>query len=120
MSTTFWGTMTVDGRPFVARACKAGYHEEFYGVELSDQEGRRMRVTFAENPERWFRYPHPGASRPAVASVKTRSEGWETLGPCGPLLIERGGRGAFDGETRLECRSERHAVVGRLRFSDCY
>jgi hypothetical protein len=114
-----YGELSLDGRPFVARGCRAGYHERFYGVDLFDAGGRALRVRYTQDPPGLFPYPRPGQSRPAVAAVGVAGGGWDVVAPCGPLLIERGGKGAFDGETRLDCRSDRHVIVGRIRFEDC-
>jgi hypothetical protein len=116
---TFYGELSLDGRPFATRGCRAGYHQRFYGVDVFDAHGRALRVRYEQDPPSLFPYPRPGQSRPAVAAVAAPGGGWDLVGPCGPLLIERGGKGAFDGETRLDCRSGRHEIVGRLRFEDC-
>jgi hypothetical protein len=117
----FTGMLKIDGRPFVPRGCTAGYDEKFYGVDLTDAEGRVLRLAFIEKPHGVFSYPRPGASRPSVAALKqpgTRE--WTLLGPCGPLLVQRQKKGGLDGDMHLRCVSEAHAVEGRMAFDNCY
>jgi hypothetical protein len=117
----FTGALDVDGRPFVARACRAGYNERFYGVDLTDAEGRVLRLGYTEKPSGVFPYPRPGVSRPSFVAFKPRDGAeWEDVGPCGPLLIQRQGKGGVDGDMKLRCLSARHAIEGRLAFENCY
>jgi len=117
----FTGMLKVDGRPFVLRGCTAGYDEKFYGVDLTDTDGRVLRLAFAEKPPGVFPYPRPGASRPSVAALKQPgAHEWAPLGPCGPLLVQRQTKGGLDGDMHLRCVSAAHAVEGRLAFDNCY
>jgi hypothetical protein len=120
-TSRFRGNLSVDGRPFVARACSAGYNERFYGVDLTDREGRVLRLAFVEKPTGVFPYPRPGASRPSFVALKPHDAAqWELVGPCGPLLVERQNKGGVEGETKLSCLSAQHAIQGRIVFENCY
>jgi hypothetical protein len=117
----FTGTLTVDGRPFVPRACRAGSNEMFFGVELTDKDGRVLKLALVQEPPSALSYPRPGESRPSVAALKAPgARDWESIGPCGPLLVERQKRGSVDGDMHLRCLSAHHAVEGRLAFENCY
>jgi hypothetical protein len=118
----FTGALNVDGRPFVPRRCAIGAKEKFYGVDLTDADGRVLRLAFAEKPPGAFPYPHPGVSRPSVVAFKPSGAlDWESLGPCGPLLVQQGEhKGVLDGDMHLHCVSAAHAVEGRMAFDNCY
>jgi hypothetical protein len=117
----FTGQVKVDGRPFIPRECTAGSTEMFYGVDLKDTEGRVLRLAFAQKPPGLFPYPRPGESRPSVAALKgPGARDWDVVGPCGPLLVQRQGKGGLDGDVHLRCLSARHVVEGRLAFDNCF
>jgi hypothetical protein len=121
-STQYNGKLTVDRRPFVPRACKAGYHGQARGVDLTDGEGRQVRLSFAELPTEKFPYLPPAKSRPSLVAVKPPGAAdWEVVGPCGPLLLEQAPhKTTFSGDMHLGCTSDRHQIDGRLQFENCY
>ena len=107
------GTVMVDERPFVLASCRSGQAYGFSGVELTAQDGRRLRL-------------QPLASgHAAIIVMQAGALTGDELGSCGPLLLERQGstingiRNVM-GMANLECAGAGHSVTGNLKFENCH
>jgi hypothetical protein len=101
------GDLQIDGEPFAATSCRPGRASGFYGIELSDDHGRRLRL--AENLDGTLAsvYFPPG------------SRIGDNLGTCGTLNFRLEGAAGVKGSVTLTCKSEKHQLSGRALFEHC-
>jgi hypothetical protein len=107
------GTLEIDGVSFVPTWCGSGAPRGFPGVELADEQGRRLRLG-----------QHLDGSA-AVALFRPGSRIGETLPGCATVEI-RPGTGKFngtrnlDGAATLSCVNDQYRVVGSVEFKNCH
>ena len=107
------GTLEVDGTPFVPRVCRSGQAFGFYGIELTDETSRRLRL-----------FTNPDGTASAVL-FKGDGPTAERLGQCGTLRLEAQSSKInsitnVKGTARLSCEINNHKVVGNLEFENCH
>lgn len=106
-------TLRVDGTAFVPAICQSGQSRGFVGVELVDEQQRRLRL--AQQPDGGFQavYLPPGA---AVG---------EHLGECGTITLKDAtgvvnGVRNVDGDAQLRCETGPVQVTGHVTFEHCH
>ena len=107
------GTLEVDGTPFVPRVCRSGQAFGFYGIELTDETNRRLRLF--TNPE----------GTALAALFRGDSPTGDRLGQCGTLRMEAQSSKInsitnVKGTARLSCETNNHKVSGNLEFENCH
>ena len=107
------GALEVDGTPFVPRVCRSGQAFGFYGIELTDETNRRLRL---------FTNPDGTAS---AALFKGESPTGDRLGQCGTLRLEAQSSRInsirnVKGDAQLSCATDNHRVTGSLEFENCH
>jgi hypothetical protein len=108
------GNLQVDGGPFSPTRCRSGQTGGFPGIELADDQGRRLRL--AQNID----------GTPSAAYLPPGSPIGENLsGACGAVAIYPGtgmigGIRNMDGRATLSCGTAEHSVVGAVRFENCH
>lgn len=104
------GGLTLDGREFDVATCSSGQVWGFVGVDLTDQEGRRIHVARTVGKE----------ARVRVFEAPTRSV---DLGSCGAIEVEvdevPGEPYLVSGSLDVTCAGEGHTLEGGYRFSRC-
>lgn len=103
----------VDGAPFSPKTCRSGQARGFAGVELTDEQGQRLRLAHLLDGTFQAVYFPAG------------SETGENLGACGTMKIEEGGAVVngvrnVEGAATLECGGSKHNVTGSVRFEGCH
>jgi hypothetical protein len=107
------GSVQIDGAPFTVTQCRSGRAFAFNGVELSDANGRRLRL-FA-NPD--------GTSSGAL--FQGNNVTGDRLGECGVLSMETqpsriNSINNIKGVAKLSCDSGLHKVTGTVEFENCH
>ncbi len=106
-------SLQIDGTAFVPKTCNSGQARGFAGVELVDDQQRRLRL--AQTLEGAFQavYFPPGAST------------GETLGRCGTMTLRNGvavvnGVRNVEGKATLSCSGGGHTFGGSVDFEGCH
>jgi hypothetical protein len=100
------GDLQIDGAPFAATECRAGGPLGFPGIELADDQGRRLRL--AQNMDGTL----------AGAYLPRGSQFGDALSSsCGAVYTQSGtgvinGVRNLDGSAALSCQTASHRVVG--------
>jgi hypothetical protein len=107
------GTLQIDGTPFAITQCRSGQAFGFSGIELSDSNGRRLRL---------FASPDGTTS---AALFKGASNTGDRLGNCGVLTMEAQSSRInsivnVKGTARLDCDTGTHKVSGNVEFENCH
>ena len=107
------GSMQVDGTAFVPTICKSGQARGFAGVELADNEQRRLRLAQALDGTFQVVYFRPGTPV------------GENLGQCGTMTFQNGiavvnGVRNVEGNAKLSCDTGRYKVTGDVIFDGCH
>jgi hypothetical protein len=106
-------SLQIDGTAFVPTICKSGQARGFAGVELIDDQQRRLRL--AQTLDGGFQ---------AVYFPSGSSVG-KNLGSCGTMTLQNGtavvnGVRNVEGNATLHCGSEGHTLVGSVVFERCH
>jgi hypothetical protein len=107
------GDVTVDGKPFKPTSCRSGQVYGFTGVELTAEDGTRLRVgTQPSGAANVYLMP-PGTDR-----------GIELEG-CGTLAVTPQNSTINDirnveGTAKLACDVDGHSLKGEISFSNCH
>jgi hypothetical protein len=110
---TFSGELVLDQVPISPTGCRSGEHYGYRGVELDAADGSRLRlVAQPDGSVEAFWFPPGGRLG-------------DHLGACGAMETERqparvNGVHGVDGHAELACASGTHALVGALRFDNCF
>jgi hypothetical protein len=107
------GELVVDGLPLTVQSCRSGEAGGFFGVDLVETDGRKLRLVALPSGQASALLFEPGAT--------TAVE----LGPCGVMSISRQNSTVNDvrnvmGRMTLGCASAGHAVKGALTFENCH
>jgi hypothetical protein len=107
------GNLRINGAACALTTCASGQTRGFPGVELSDDEGNRLRL--ATNVD--------GSASAAYFPVG--SSVGENLGSCASVRFEPGvgvinGARNIDGVANLVCRTQHRRIVGTVRFENCH
>jgi hypothetical protein len=106
-------TLRVDGTAFNPVICQSGQTRGFVGVELVDEQQRRLRL--AQGVDGGLQAVY----LPAGAAIG------EHLGDCGTLTLEAttgavNGVKNVDGKAELRCEGGPYKVTGRVTFEGCH
>lgn len=107
------GSLRVDGAPFAVAHCRSGQAFGFSGIELTDSNGRRLRLL-------------ANADGTCTAAIfKSNSATGDSLGPCGKLTMEAQSSRInqivnVKGNAKLDCKSAGHTVTGDIEFENCH
>jgi len=106
-------TLRVDGTAFEPVICQSGQTRGFVGVELVDEQQRRLRLAQGVDGGLQAVYLPPGA---AVG---------EHLGDCGTLTLNAttsavNGIKNVDGHAELSCQRGQNIVTGHVTFESCH
>jgi hypothetical protein len=107
------GTLKVDDNDFAATLCRSGRAFGFYGIELTDSGGRRLRLF--ENPD----------GTCSAALFNGDSATGDGLGQCGVLTMTAqsssvSGIRNLQGTAKLSCETGAHKVAGNFEFENCH
>ncbi len=108
----FSGALVVDGKPFVVTGCRSGQASSFSGVDLTAEDGAKLRLV----------YDPTGQARAVLFG--TNAIGVD-LGPCGPFQIEQQSSKInqiynLRGSATLSCTASGHSVSGQITFENCH
>jgi hypothetical protein len=106
-------SLQVDGAPFSPSTCRSGQASGFSGVELADDQGRRLRL--AQN----LNGTPAGVYFPAGAPIGEDLAGCFTMSTQTGVGVVNGVRNV-EGSALLSCRTERHQVSGSVQFKNCH
>ena len=106
-------SLQVDGTSFVPTTCRSGQAFGFAGVELADDQQRRLRLVQALDGTFQAVYFPPG--HPVG----------ETLGSCGTLTLRNGiavvnGIRNVEGSATLDCVGGANTLKGSVTFEGCH
>ena len=106
-------TLRVDGTAFEPVICQSGQTRGFVGVELVDEQQRRLRLAQGVDGGLQAVYLPPGA---AIG---------QHLGDCGSLALNAtvtsvNGVKNVDGSAELRCESGPNTVTGHVTFEGCH
>jgi len=106
-------TLRVDGTSFVPVICQSGQTRGFVGVELVDEQQRRLRLAQGVDGGLQAVYLPPGAA----VGVH--------LGDCGALTLNAtttsvNGVKNVDGHAELSCDRGPNTVTGHVVFESCH
>ena len=106
-------TLRVDGTRFEPVICQSGQRRGFVGVELVDEQQRRLRLAQGVDGGLQAVYLPPGA---AVG---------QHLGECGTLTLNAttgavNGVRNVDGHAELSCEGGPNTVTGHVTFEGCH
>jgi len=107
------GGLQVDGTAFVPTTCRSGQLRGFGGVELADDQQRRLRLAQALDGTFQVVYFPPG--HPVG----------QNLGSCGTLTFQNGiavvnGVRTVEGSATLNCSGGSDTLSGSVAFEGCY
>jgi hypothetical protein len=107
------GSLQVDGTAFVPATCRSGQALGFAGVELADDQQRRLRLVQAVDGTFQAVYFPPGQSV------------GQNLGSCGTMTLQNGvavvnGVRNVEGRATLNCSGGSHALSGSVAFEGCH
>lgn len=106
-------SLQVDGAPFSPSSCRSGQASGFSGVELADDQGRRLRL--AQN----LNGSLAGVYFPAGAPIGEDLAGCITMTTQPGVVVVNGVRNV-EGSALLSCRTQRHQVSGSVQFKNCH
>ena len=107
------GTLQVDGTTFAVAQCRSGQALGFSGIELTDANGRRLRLL-------------ANADGTCTAAIfRGDSTTGDRLGPCGVLTTEAQSSRInsivnLKGTAKLACEAVGHKVAGNIEFENCH
>ena len=106
-------SLQVDGTAFVPTACRSGQALGFAGVELADDQQRRLRLVQALDGTFQAVYFPPG--HPVG----------QNLGSCGTMTLQNGiavvnGIRNVEGKATLNCGGGSNALRGSVAFEGCH
>jgi len=106
-------SLQVDGTDFVPTTCRSGQASGFAGVELADDQQRRLRLVQAVDGAFQAVYFPPGQSV------------GQNLGSCGTLTLQNGvavvnGIRNVEGRATLNCGGGSHTLNGSVAFEGCH
>ena len=107
------GSLQVDGSPFTVNLCRSGQAFGFSGIELSDANGRRLRLL-------------ANADGTCTAALfKGDEPQGEPLGQCGTLTMKAQSSRInnirnLGGTAQLACETATHNVAGKVEFENCH
>jgi len=106
-------TLRVEGTSFVPAICQSGQRQGFLGVELVDEQQRRLRLSEGVDGGLQAVYLPPGA---AVG---------QHLGDCGTIKLDApsgavNGVKNVTGQADLRCESGPYPVTGHVSFEGCH
>lgn len=107
------GTLQVDGTTFEVKQCRSGQAFGFSGIELTDADGRRLRL-----------FSHPDGTCEGALFSGDKTTG-DRLGECGVLTMETQSSrinsvNNIKGTAKLACEAGTHKVTGNLEFENCH
>jgi hypothetical protein len=107
------GTLQVDGTNFEVKQCRSGQAFGFSGLELTDANGRRLRL-----------FSHADGTSEVALFNGAGSTG-DRLGECGVLAMEAQSSrinsiSNVKGTAKLACDSGGHKVTGKVDFENCH
>ena len=107
------GTLQVDGNNFAVAQCRSGQAFGFSGIELTDSNGRRLRL-FAD----------PDGTCTAALFNGDSATG-DRLGQCGVLtMTAQSSRinsiNNVEGTAKLSCEAGTHKVACNVEFENCH
>lgn len=105
--------LTVDGNAFVPTSCTSGQRYGFQGVELVDEQGRRLRLARA------FDGRFQSAYFPAGSPTADYVTDCGTLDVQGQTGTANGIRNVM-GSASLRCKTVHHELVGGVSFDHCH
>ncbi len=106
-------SLQVDGTAFVPTTCRSGQARGFAGVELADDQRRRLRLVQALDGTFQAVYFPPG--HPVG----------QNLGSCGTLTLQNGiavvnGIRNVEGSATLDCVGGSNTLKGSVSFEGCH
>ena len=112
--TEVTGNLLVDGSTFTINKCRSGQVFGFYGIQLSDATGRRLKVIEDQTD-----------GKVTVSLFPANQDTGDILGNCVALhmrlqnsrvnyIANVGGAATFD------CGTGNHKVVGDVNFTNCH
>lgn len=106
-------SLEVDGTAFVPTTCRSGQARGFAGVELADDQQRRLRLVQALDGTFQAVYFPPG--HPVG----------QNLGSCGTMTLQNGvavvnGIRNVEGSATLDCGGGSHTLRGSVTFKGCH
>jgi hypothetical protein len=107
------GTLQVDGKSFAVAQCRSGQAFGFSGIELTDANGRRLRVL--ANPD----------GTCTAALFNGAAPMGDRLGQCGTLTMAAQSSRInsivnLKGAANLSCEAVGHKVAGNVEFENCH
>jgi hypothetical protein len=107
------GTLQVDGTAFAVGQCRSGQAFGFSGIELTDANGRRLRLL--ANPD--------GTCAAALFSGNATTG--DRVGQCGELTMTAQSSRInsitnLKGTAKLNCNAGGHKVTGNVEFENCH
>ena len=107
------GSMTINGQTFTPTACRSGEALSFYGVELSDAQGSRLRLANMASMQPFVYWFPAGAPAPV------------SFGQCGTLLLTRTNSRInniynVEGSATLACQYGAMVATGNVQFGNCH
>ena len=107
------GTLTIGGQAFTPTSCRNGEAVGFFGVELSDATGARLRLVNMPTMQPLVYWFAAGAPTPVQ------------FGQCGVLSITRTNTrinnvNNVEGNVALNCGQGPMAATGSVQFSNCH
>jgi hypothetical protein len=106
-------SLQIDGTAFAPAICKSGQARGFAGVELIDDQKRRLRLVQTLDGTFQAVYFPAGA------------DAGQTLGSCGTMTLQNGiavvnGVRNVEGNATLSCGGGGHTLVGSVTFDGCH
>jgi len=106
-------SLQVDGTAFVPTTCRSGQARGFAGVELADNQQRRLRLAQALDGTLQVVYFPPG--HPVG----------QNLGSCGKMTLQNGiavvnGVRNVEGNATLNCGGGSNTLRGSVAFEGCH
>lgn len=107
------GSVVVDDVPFVAADCRSAAAYGGWGVEVSDLEGRRLRMGANLDGSLGVALFQPGAAQ------------GEYLSSCGAIEVQSqhsrvNGIVNLEGSATFSCDARGHRIFGRITFENCH
>jgi len=107
------GTLQVDGTAFEVKQCRSGQAFGFSGIELTDANGRRLRLLANAD------------GTCSAALFNGDSATGDRLGQCGTLAMTAQSSRINSisnvmGTAKLACEAGVHKVAGNVEFENCH
>ena len=108
------GSLKLDGADLKITGCRSGVPFNFSGVELSADNGKRLRLVQAID----------GSVNVAIFD-KDQSQGQAIEGSCGTITLktqnsEINGVKNIEGTATLKCAANGHTLEGSISFENCH